>query len=320
MNNLLINKYKPQSIKDMILDENFINFVYKLIDTETMNLIIVGNTSSGKTTLLKLLIQEYFKNENYKSNILYIHGTKDQGIQYYRNELQIFCKSCSTIKNKKKMVIMDDFDLINDQSQQVFRNVMDNYNNSVLFIMTCINPHKIINSIQSRQLIVNIPISNIEEIINKCKYIIIKENIKIDNKVLEHIIRISNYSIIRIINYLQKIQLIGKEVNMNNISNIITHINFNEFYEYFEFLKKKNFYSAISILTNLISNGYSVIDILDSIYTYLKQSIKIDLPEKSKYLIIQLICKYITIFYNIHEDDIELIFFTNNVYSILNKK
>lgn len=320
MNNLLINKYKPNSIKDMILDENFINFVYKLINTETMNLIIVGNTSSGKTTLLKLIIEEYFKNENYKSNILYIHGTKDQGIQYYRNELQIFCKSCSTIKNKKKMIIMDDFDLINDQSQQVFRNVMDNYGNSVLFIMTCINPHKIINSIQSRQLMLNIPICNIKHIINKCRSIIIKENIQLNTEVLEYIIRISNYSIIRIINYLQKIQLIGEEINMNNISNVVTHINFNEFYEYFEFLKKEDFYSAISILTNLIYNGYSVIDILDSIYIYLKQSIKIDLSEKNKYLIIQLICKYITIFYNIHEDDIELIFFTNNVYSILKKK
>lgn len=317
MNNLLINKYKPKNINEMILEKNFINFMHKLISTETMNLIIVGNSSSGKTTLVKLIIEDYYKNNNYEGNILHIHGTKDQGIQYYRNELQIFCKTCTTIKMKKKMIIMDDFDLINDQSQQVFRNVMDNYSNSVLFIMTCINPHKIINSIQSRQLILTIPISNLEQLVSKCKFIINEENIKIDENVLKHIIHISNYSIIRIINYLQKIKLIDEEITMSNISNIVTHINFDEFHNYFKLIQQRDFYSAISILNNLIKNGYSVIDILDSVYLYLKQSVNSNLSEKNKYLIIKIISKYITIFYNIHEDDIELLFFTSNVFSIL---
>jgi DNA polymerase III delta prime subunit len=317
MNNLLINKYKPKNINEMILEKNFINFMHKLITTETMNLIIVGNSSSGKTTLIKLIIEEYYKENNYEGNVLYIHGTKDQGIQYYRNELQIFCKTCSTIRKKKKMIIMDDFDLINDQSQQVFRNVMDNYSNSVLFIMTCINPHKIINSIQSRQLILTIPISNLEQLVSKCKFIIHEENIKIDENVLKHIIHISNYSIIRIINYLQKIKLIDEEITMSNISNIVTHINFDEFNNYFKLIQQRDFYTAISILNNLIKNGYSVIDILDSIYLYLKQSVNSNLSEKSKYLIIKTISKYITIFYNIHEDDIELVFFTSNVFTIL---
>ena len=46
----------------LVLDKNFINFMHnKLIITETMNLIIVGNASSGKTTLVKLIIEDYYK-------------------------------------------------------------------------------------------------------------------------------------------------------------------------------------------------------------------------------------------------------------------
>ena len=37
------------------------------------------------------------------------------------------------------------------------------------------------------------------------------------------------------------------------------------------------------------------------------------LTEDEKYKIFPLICKYITIFYNIHEDQIELALFTNNL-------
>jgi hypothetical protein len=37
------------------------------------------------------------------------------------------------------------------------------------------------------------------------------------------------------------------------------------------------------------------------------------LQEDEKYKFIPLICKYITIFYNVHEDELELALFTNDV-------
>jgi hypothetical protein len=41
------------------------------------------------------------------------------------------------------------------------------------------------------------------------------------------------------------------------------------------------------------------------------------LTEDEKYEIVPLLCKYITIFYNVHEDEIELGLFTNNLFSVL---
>ena len=40
------------------------------------------------------------------------------------------------------------------------------------------------------------------------------------------------------------------------------------------------------------------------------------LNEEEKYKIIPLICKYITMFHNIHEDEIELALFTNNLMEL----
>jgi hypothetical protein len=40
--------------------------------------------------------------------------------------------------------------------------------------------------------------------------------------------------------------------------------------------------------------------------------------EIQKYNIIPYICKYITIFHNLHENEIELALFTNNIINILN--
>ena len=57
-------------------------------------------------------------------------------------------------------------------------------------------------------------------------------------------------------------------------------------------------------------------DILDNYYTFVK--ITEILTESEKYKVIKLICKYVTIFYNIHEDEMELSFFTNNLIDIFN--
>ena len=43
------------------------------------------------------------------------------------------------------------------------------------------------------------------------------------------------------------------------------------------------------------------------------------LTETQKYNIIPIICKYITNFHNIHEDEIELSLFTNNLIKILSE-
>jgi hypothetical protein len=58
-----------------------------------------------------------------------------------------------------------------------------------------------------------------------------------------------------------------------------------------------------------------VIDILDFFFTFIKQTSLID--EETKYRVIPILCKYITIFHTTHEDRIELALFTNNLSSIL---
>ena len=58
--------------------------------------------------------------------------------------------------------------------------------------------------------------------------------------------------------------------------------------------------------------------ILDNYYLFIKVTLLID--EEIKYEIIKLICKYIIVFYNIHEEEVEIILFIKNIYNIYVKK
>jgi DNA polymerase III delta prime subunit len=314
-----INKYKPYYIDDFCLDQKLISVIKLMLELNNLNILFVGNSCSGKTTLLYALIREYYgldKNAVIpENNILFINNLKEQGIHYFRNEMKTFCQSHSSIYGKKKLVILDDIDNINEQSQQVFRNYIDKYSHNIHFISVCSNIQKVIESIQSRLQIIKISNPNATQICNVMNKIIKEEQIEIDDASKEYLLMITNGSIRNIINYLEKMYVLGEPINIDLCKKICSNISFQEFEKYIELLTQRKITHAIKVLYDIYDYGYSVIDILDYFFTFVKVTHILD--EETKYRIIPFLCKYITIFHNVHEDCIELVLFTNNLSKII---
>ena len=151
-----IYKYRPKTLEEFEMNPQFIELLNTLITSDLLNILLIGNQGSGKTTLINCIIKKYY-GENYDSNnILIINSLKDQGITYYKTEVKTFCQTMSTIPNKKKIIILDDIDHINEQGQQVFKNCIDKYSKNVNFIASCCNIQKVIETYQSKQIIIKI--------------------------------------------------------------------------------------------------------------------------------------------------------------------
>jgi DNA polymerase III gamma/tau subunit len=155
------------------------------------------------------------------------------------------------------------------------------------------------------------PPSN-EEIKIIMNFIIKQESILIDEESKEHLLLMSNNSLRVLINYLEKMFIYGEQITIDICKKMCSTISIQTFEKYIELLKIGELQLAIMILYNIYDEGYSVIDILDYFYTFIKITEKVD--EELKYKIIPFLCKYITIFNKLHEDVIELAFFTNNLY------
>lgn len=311
----LIDKYKPYHIEDFNLDKDTYNTLKSLLELDCLNILLIGNSNSGKTTMLHSLIREYYnlsknnKSEN-NNNVLFINNLKEQGIQFYRNEMKSFCQSSSSIYGKKKLVIIDDIDSINEQSQQVFRNYIDKYKHNINFISVCTNNQKVIESIQSRLHIIKMKPPSEMHINNIIDKIIKQEKIILSDESKEYLINISNGSLRTIINYLEKLYLYNDKIELELCKKICTNVTQQKYEVYFECIKNNNCKEGIDILYSIYDQGYSVIDILDNLFISVKQSI--NLEEENKYKMIKIICKYITAFHIIHENILELAFLTNN--------
>jgi DNA polymerase III delta prime subunit len=317
--NLFIQKYQPLYFNDYNIDDKIIQMLKTLILLDNLNILIIGDNASGKTSLLNTLIREYYVGhapKEYEENVLYINSLKEQGINYYRTDVKTFCQTCSNIKNKKKFVVLDDIDFINEQSQQVFRNCIDKYSHNVHFMASCSNIQKVIESLQSRLIIIKIkPLEreNMVSIINKVAQ---NENIEIEEDAKDFIVNIACSSVKILINYMEKFKLLNTKITYNLAVQLCTNISFLIFEEYTKLILEKKTNEAIQMIYEIYDKGYSVMDILDNYFIFVKSTAILD--EEQKYKIIPYICKYITIFHNIHEDEIELSLFTNNLIENLN--
>lgn len=213
-----INKYKPYFLKDFYMKDELYNVITNFIQTDFIQVLFVGNTCSGKTSLINSIIREYYelsKTQNFpENNIMYVNNLKEQGIQFFRNEMKTFCQSHSIIRGKKKMVIIDDLDMINEQSQQVFRNYIDKYKNIIHFVFVCTNLQKVNESIQSRLHIIELPNPNKQQIEKIMNTIIKNENLEITSEAKDYLLSICDYSIRLLINYLEKIFLLKMSVDL----------------------------------------------------------------------------------------------------------
>ena len=336
-----IAKYQPSKIDDFEqLDENTMTIIHSLIEMDNLNIMFYGDSGSGKTSIINAMIREYYKKSalstTIQENILILNSLKEQGIQYYRNDVKVFCQTMSMIPNRKKIVLLDDIDLINEQGQQVFRNCIDKYSHNVHFISSCTNIQKVVDTFQSRNIIIKINQLNqgcLNKIMLKIK---MNERLSITKDAEGFLLQVSNGSVRTLINYLEKIKLIDREITYDLANKICTNISFHRFEEYTREILRcgsggggggcgggggggggdpdSALRTANAILFQLNDEGYSVLDILDNYFLFVKLTPLFD--EDTKYRITSLICKYITIFHNIHEHDIELALFTNNLVGL----
>jgi replication-associated recombination protein RarA len=306
----LMYKYKPSTLQEFKMDANLYTILLKMIELDTLNIILMGGPGTGKSCLINLIIKEYYKSDS-NDNILMLNNLKEQGIQFYRTDVKYFCQTTCT-SGKKKMIIIDDIDMINEQNQQLFINYINKYPN-IHFVATGTNSQKIMEGIQSRLVSLKLHAlspSNLKEILTT---ITTTEHIDIDADAQETILSIANGSARMLINYLEKFKLLEQTITNKMVDVSCTNIRFSTFNSYTTFVLDHNHVDACKIMNTIHREGYSGIDILDNYFLYIKAS---TLADTMKYKIIKILCKYITIFNQIHEHPIELMFFTLEICAI----
>jgi replication factor C subunit 2/4 len=264
-----IEKYRPKNSDEILLEPFIKQKINKMLSSKSIpNLIITGDPGTGKTSTILFLAKEIY-NDKYGDNVLELNASDDRGLSIINNTIYPFCKKktlyCnSQLKNypQHKLVILDEADSITPKAQNLLSNIITEFRKNTRIVFICNECTQIIESIQSKCMIIKYPKINHDNLYKKIEYICKMEKIQYDHQGINTLLFVSDNDIRQIINNLECIYYSFKILNDESIYKLIDKPKPYYIYEILNNCYKENYVETINIIKNLYNKGYTPNDIL----------------------------------------------------------
>jgi replication factor C subunit 2/4 len=272
-----IEKYRPKNSDEILLDSFIKKKIEKILELKAFpNMIITGEPGTGKTSTI-LFLAKYIYGNKYDDNVLELNASDDRGLSIINNTIYPFCKKSSNLNSSNypnhKLIILDEADSITPKAQNLLSNIISEFRNNTRIVFICNDCTQIIESIQSRCMIIKYPKINTEnlhkKIIHICKY----ENIPYTLEGINTLLFVSDQDIRQSINNLECIYYSFNELNSENVYKIVDKPKPYYIYQILNKCILKNYKDTIDIIVNLYNKGYTPNDILLIFMKYLFENI-----------------------------------------------
>lgn len=207
MKELWTEKYRPSTVDGYVFtDERQRAEVESWIKSGSIpHLMLSGSPGTGKTTLAKLLINTLGVDQY---DVMYANGSKEARKVEWIDKLISFCQTMPY--GDFKVVLIDEADYMNINSvQPALRNLMEDYSQSVRFILTCNMPHKIMPAIHSRCQGFHIEKTDVTEFTARAATVLVVEGIEFDLDTLDSFVKATYPDLRKCLNLLQGSSISG---------------------------------------------------------------------------------------------------------------
>ncbi|KKT56860.1 MAG: DNA-directed DNA polymerase [Candidatus Amesbacteria bacterium GW2011_GWA1_44_24] len=315
MNNMtLYLKYRPQSLADLDLD---------LVREELTKIVASGNIphallfagpkGTGKTSAARIMAKivncesknppcnkcqqclSIMKGNNI--DVIELDAASNRGIddiRVLRDTVKL-----APASSRKKVYIIDEAHMLTLEASNALLKTLEEPPDHVLFILATTNPEKLIETIRSRTTLIEFHKASPEETIRALTSVATGEKLKIDKEILFSISKMSKGSFRDAVKILE--QLISQKIKLtkDDVEEFLLKRKAFDEREFIDVLIRKDCKKAILMISDFVSKGVDVENVIESVTTQLRKSLlvkvgvgsgeEIDLSKPDLILLIELL-------------------------------
>lgn len=151
-NRLWVETYRPDCLADFVFQnkEHEVRFKKFVKEQSIPHLLLKGHRGTGKTTLAFILKNELGVADG---DFKVLNASDENSVDVIRNSVKVFAQTMPL--GDFKIVFLDEADALTSKTsgasaQDALKRIMEQYSDTVRFILTCNHPHKITPEIKSR--------------------------------------------------------------------------------------------------------------------------------------------------------------------------
>ncbi|KAI0519717.1 hypothetical protein KFK09_007176 [Dendrobium nobile] len=287
-----VEKYRPKQVKDVAHQEEVVRVLANTLETANCpHMLFYGPPGTGKTTTALAIAHQLFGPELYKSRVLELNASDDRGINVVRTKIKDFAAVAVGSGNRQggyvcppyKIIILDEADSMTEDAQNALRRTMETYSKVTRFFFICNYISRIIEPLASRCAKFRFKPLTEDVMSSRIMHICNEEGLSLDHEALTTLSSICEGDLRRAITYLQSAaRLYGFSISSKELISVSGVIPQGAVQALFAACKTGEFDTANKEVSNVISEGYPVSQMLSRLFELIVSSDDISDVQKAR--------------------------------------
>lgn len=262
-----VEKYRPNTLDDVVGNPDVIDRLRVVAKNGNMpNILLAGPPGCGKTTAIMALARETLGSQ-IKHAVLELNASDDRGIDTVRSKIKMFAQTKVTLPHgRHKIVLLDEADSMTSAAQQALRRTMELHSSTTRFALACNLSSKIIEPIQSRCAVVRFRRLSDENVASRIKSVLEAEKVHYDQSGIDAAVFTADGDMRIALNNTQSTSNGFGFVNAENLNKVCDQPHPKIAAEFISFCLANDIDAAVDKIMFLINQGYSSLDIIQTIF------------------------------------------------------